>query len=349
LREALETSAERVDVDPAALSMIRARTQRRAWWHRIRGGAMPLIFTTGAATAVVATITSVVLTAGSCTPTEPVPPATSPSVNGSASPAPQQSPSAATSSKPPAGTTANLPVYYQGLVSQGNVRNKPMLYREFHRLPAGDGGKAARVRAAVTEMLDGRTAYDKDYISSWPASAKVRDIQVEGTTVTVDLSGAAVNGYDPPSEAAALQQLIWTATAAADADGMKLLLDGKPVAKLWNLLPTSGTLRRGPAVDVLAPVWIIDPQQNAVVAKGPVTINAAGIVFEAHMRVRIRNASGAIVVDEGIDLSNGAPSQGTGTLRTKSLAPGTYTVEGFYYSLMDSSIQGMDSHTFTVR
>jgi hypothetical protein len=235
-------------------------------------------------------------------------------------------------------------VYYLSV-----YRTKPMLYREFHRLDVGDGSKAARTRAAVTEMLDGRTAYDSDYLSAWPASAKVRNVTVTGSVVTVDLSGAAVNAYDPLSERAALQQLIWTATAAADTDGMNLLLDGKPVAKLWNLLDAGGTLRRAAAVDVVGPVWVIDPQQGAVAGRNGVTINVAGIVFEATMRVRVLDSADKVVFDRTITLTAGPPAQGTGSVRTPPLAPGLYKVEGFFLSAADSSIQAMDDHTFTVR
>jgi Sporulation and spore germination/Immunoglobulin-like domain of bacterial spore germination len=235
-------------------------------------------------------------------------------------------------------------VYYLSV-----YRTRPMLYREFHRLNIGDGSEAARTGAAVTEMLDGRTAYDSDYLSAWPASAKVRGVTVSGSVVTVDLSGAAVNGYDELSERAALQQLIWTATAASDTDGMRLLLDGQPVAKLWNLLDTRGTLRRAAAVEVVGPVWVIDPQQGAIVGKDGVTINVAGIVFEATMRVRVLDSSDKVVFDKTLTLSAGPPSQGTGSVRTPPLAPGRYKVEGFFISVADSSIQAMDDHTFTVR
>jgi sporulation and spore germination protein/immunoglobulin-like protein involved in spore germination len=348
LRRALESSAAGIEVDPAALAKIRARTSNHAWWHRIRGGAMPLAFTSAAATAVAATLASVFLTMGSCTPPSGEVPGASPTAQPPVSESPPPSPagqSAGPSGQTPGTSqTASVPVYYLN-----DYRTKPMLYREYHRLNVGDGTKAARTRAAVTEMLDGRTALDNDYFSTWPASAKVRNVTVDGQIVTVDLSGAAVNGYDPPSETAALQQLIWTATAASDTDGVKLLLDGKPVAKLWNLLNTGGTLRRAPYVDVVAPVWVMDPQEGAVVGKDGVTINVAGIVWEATMRVRVRDSKNKIVFDHTFTLTAGPPDQGTGSVRTPALAPGKYKVEGFFISANDSSIQAMDDHTFTVR
>jgi hypothetical protein len=341
LRAALESRAAQVEIAPDALSRIRARTARRAWWHRFAGGAMPLAFTTGAATAVAVTVTAVVFTAGSCAPPSPTTPSTP---AGASSSAPTGGPTTTTTpTQGTGGTSANVPVYFTG-----NLNGAPKLYREYHQLKVGDGSAASQTKAAIAEMLDGRNAYDPDYITAWPASTAVRGVRINGDTVTVDLAGAAVNAYDPPSEKAALQQLIYTATAASKTSKMVLLLDGRPVAKLWNLLPTGGELARGPMVDYFAPVWIIDPQTDATVS-GTVTVFAAGIVPEAQMRVRIRNASNQIVYDHGLLLSIGAPSQGTGTLKVAGLAPGTYTVEGFYYSLKDGSVQGTDNHTFTVR
>jgi len=348
LRDALLAEAGRVGFDHDALSVIQTRTRERTWWHRIRGGVMPFALTGGAATAVAATLTSVILTVGSCTPPPPDPDQPGSTSSPATTGAPATGSPTPTGSVPPAPTStdvvAKVPIYYIG-----SVATQPKLYREYHRVPAGTGSAAAKTKAAITQMLDGRTAFDHDYISSWPASASVRNVSVSGDTVTVDLSGAVVNAYDPPSEKAALQQLIWTATAASDTTGFKLLLDGKTVDKLWNLLPVGGTLRRGSAVDVLAPVWVIDPQQGAALSPGQATIFVAGIVFEATMRVRVTSSTGTVVLDKSVLLSAGPPSQGTATLKTPALAPGTYTVEGFYLSAKDGSVQGMDNHTFTVR
>ncbi|MBV1855976.1 GerMN domain-containing protein [Catellatospora tritici] len=349
LRQTLEAYAATVGADAGALSAIRTRVRERTWWHRLRGGNMPLAFTTGTASAVAATVAAVVFSVGSCAPPGTPDPGSSSAAPGSSTPgSPAPDPAASpTQGGPPGGSpnavTANVPIYYQG-----DLKGVPKLYREYHKLRVAGGSKAARTVAAVTAMLDGRTAYDPDYISSWPASAKLRSATVEGATVTVDLSGAAINGYDPPSNKAALQQLIWTATAASDTDAMVLLLDGKQVDKLWNQFPVRGRLRRGPAVDVLAPVWVIDPQQNAVVAKGPVEIKVAGIVFEATMHVRVRDAAGKVVFDKSVNLDAGPPSQGAATVRTPVLPAGRYSVEGFFYSPADSSIQAMDEHVFTV-
>ncbi len=234
----------------------------------------------------------------------------------------------------------NLAIYYLG----SNNR----LYREFHQLGAGDGSPAAQVKSAVTEMLDGRTAYDPDYHSSWPASTAVRNVTVSGKSITVDLSGAAVNGYDPPTEQAALQQLIWTATAVVPDSTMRLLLDGRAVAKLWNLLPVSGDLHRGSWLDVQAFIQVIDPQQNATVGR-TFTAKIEGSAFEATAVVRVRNSAGTVIREQSIHVGSlSVPNRATASVQF-TLDPGTYTVEGLVYSAKDSSVQQLDDHKFTVK
>lgn len=346
LRQALQARADAVEVDPDALPAIRrAITRRRArrWLpiptpFRLRGGAAMSIFTGTFSTATVAAsaavVVAVVAGTSQCQPPVTTPPPPAASATGGPSVAPSGS------TAPGTNQTTNLAVYYIG--------HNNRLYREFHQLPAGDGGSAAQVRAAVTEMLDGRTAYDPDYHSGWPASTAVRNVTVSGKSITVDLSGAAVNGDDPPTEQAALQQLIWTATAVVPDSTMRLLLDGKPVAKLWNLLPASGDLHRGSWLDVQAYLQLMDPQQNATVSR-TFTAKIDGSTFEATAVVRIKNSSGGVVTEQSIHVGSLAvPNRATASV-TFTLSPGRYTIETFFYSLKDSSVQELDDHQFTVK
>jgi hypothetical protein len=336
LRRALAARADAVEINPRALPEIRraigARRARR-WLplpvpRRLRGGAMFSVSTATAATAA-AVILAVSAGTSQCQPrgTTPVP-----GTSGSAG--------TTTSTGPSGAHQASLGIYYIG--------HNDRVYREFHPLPTGDGSTAAQVRAAVTEMLDGRTAYDPDYHSGWPASAAVRDVRVSGTSITVDLTGAAINGDDPPTEKAALQQLIWTATAVVPDSTMRLLLDGKTVATLWNLLPVSGDLHRGSWLDVQALIQVIDPQQNAVVGRTFVA-KVDGSAFEATAVVRIRNSAGTVIVERSIAVGSlSVPNRATATV-SFTLDPGSYTIEGLVYSARDGSVQQLDDHQFTVR
>jgi hypothetical protein len=338
LRRALSAQADTVEIDPDALPRIRraiAGRRVRRWLpvpRRLPGGAM---FSISAATAAAATAVVLAVSVGTsqCVPDSATP---VPGATGTATGAVTAGPSTGSSTT---AQKANLGIYYLGASNR--------VYREFHQLPAGDGSPAAKVRAAVTEMLDGRTAYDPDYHSSWPASTAVRNVTVSGTSITVDLSGAGVNAYDPPTERAALQQLIWTATAAVPDSTMRLLLDGQPVTKLWNVVPASGDLSRGNWLDVQAFIQVIDPQSKAVVGR-TFTAKIDGSAWEATAVVRIKNSAGTVIKEQSIHVGSLAvPDRATASV-TFTLDPGKYTIEGLVYSERDGSVQYLDDHIFTV-
>ncbi len=348
LRRALDGAADRIEVAPDALGEIRTRIKaRRGRWLRRSGRpARPyprhggLMLTLGSAVAASVVVLAVGL--GSCGPQATTdhlpaggPTVTAPPTGGTSNPPP--------STATPAAHTASVPIYYIGATKAGS-----RLFREYHTLPVGDGTTAAKVRAALVAMLDGRTAYDVDYSSQWPASAEVTSVTVSGGVATVDLSGATVNADDPTGNAAALQQLIWTATAYTGGTGVKLLFDGKPRATLWaSKLPVAGVLHRAAAVDTLAPVWVIDPQEGAEV-HGPITVHLAGIVFEGTIQLRVSDAFGATILQRTVQLSVGAPAQGTATVTLAALSVGAYTIEAYEVSLKDSTVVASDDHRFAV-
>jgi spore germination protein GerM len=301
-------------------------------------------------TAVAASVAAIAVGIGSCSPATPARPrpnvaggptatATTPSTT---TPTPTTKPSTTQPSNTARPSTATVPVYYLG--------SNDKLYREYHSTAVSNSGTAAKVRAAIALMLDGRTAFDPDYSSQWPASASVRSVSVAAGVATVDLHGATVNGYDLAGNRAALQQLIWTATAFSGGSGVRLLFDGVARTTLWaSHQPVAGVLHRAAAVDVIAPVWVIDPQQGAVSGRS-VTVHVAGIVFEGAIQIRVRTSAGTQVVRQHVQLTVGAPAQGTATV-TLHLTPGRYTIEAFYLGMNTTCDcpMGTDQHTFTVR
>jgi hypothetical protein len=220
------------------------------------------------------------------------------------------------------------------------------LYREFHRLAAGDGGAGARTRAAVAEMLAPAAAQDPDYGSGWPAGTRVRDVRVDNSAVTVDLGGAARNSVGSEVAHQAVQQLVWTATAASAAPGVRLLVDGAPVDELWGHVDVRGVLRRAPAADVLAYVWLIEPQHGATVGRS-FPVHVSGYVYEATINIRVRQGNRTVhtgfltVAGDGL----------FGEARTRLTLPaGRYTIEAFAPS-QASGVDGpqfLDDHTITV-
>ncbi|GIF70132.1 hypothetical protein Ais01nite_81670 [Asanoa ishikariensis] len=200
-------------------------------------------------------------------------------------------PTAAPTPTPAAGPL--LAVYYVG------PRRDDALVREFHRVAPGSDA----VRAALTLMF-GTAPLDPDYASAWPAGTTVRGVSVAGEVVTVDLGGATA-----PSAIAA-QQLVWTVTAASGRPGVRIGPDGE-------------VLRRAPAVDTLAPVWLINPQQGEVVRGGRLDVHVAG--FGSTARLEIVPDGGGESIRQDLTLRGGSPAQREAQL-TLSLPPGRYTV-----------------------
>jgi hypothetical protein len=340
LRRALNAHAETVDVESYALTQIRQRiaARRRAWWRLgpniPRGGIM-------AFAGVAATVAVAVLAFGSCSPLPSTP---NPAPGGSGSGSPSGSPA---SSPAPSGavTVTDLAVYYLGEVKG---LNRYRLFREFHRASLPDSSIATRIKAAVADML-GSNQSDPEYTNFWPDSTRVLDVRVEGPIATVNLTGAVKADGPPEYVPLALQELVWTVTAAdSSVTGVRLEFDGKAVPRLWGVTDTSSVIQRGPAIDLLAPVWLISPQNGAQV--GPTfEVHIAGAVFEATVTLRVRDASDKIVREQVLTLNTGAPSRGEIKTQVKDLSKGQYTLQAFYFSARDGAIEAMDDKVITVR
>ena len=351
LRRVLEAEAQAVEVSPDALASIRTRIaeRRRAPWLRRR---VTFGVGTGAVLATAATVIALVLGSASCVPTHerhtPIggTPSTAP-----AAPTPAPAPTAAvvpppeTSATPDTTDPVSLAVYYTG--------QRNLLYREFHKMrivraPSGVSRVTGRIDAALAEMLRAGSAYDPDYRSLWQPSTELHGVSVDGRVVTLRLSGVAVAPRDAAGRRAALEELVWTATQITGVDRVRLVLSGPDAAALNALVPAGGLLARSAQLDVLAPVWVIDPQQGATTGR-TVTLRVDGCTFEAVAVVRVRNASGAVVLQRSLHVGSVAvPSRATVSV-TVPLAPGRYTVQGFVFSAKDGSVQDLDDHTFTVR
>jgi hypothetical protein len=323
LREAFEERTAQVPTSSDALIQIRDRlawrTRRRRW---ILAGRL------AAVTAVAAGITAMVFVISAVTTpvTAPTPP--QPGVSVTATPGP--------SGPPPAAVAVRVPVYFSGTVDE-----RTGLYREFVATTVPADSVVDRVKAAVRLSLDG-AARDPDYGTRWPSGTTIEDVVIDSGVATLDLAGALAAVAD---DALAWQQLVWTVTAVgADAgqpiEGVVLRLGGTPVS---GGLP----LVRDPGFEVLAPLWIVSPQEGDTVAT-TFTVEMAGAVFEATARLRVRDAAGDVVLDEQVMLSEGAPGQGTASTSV-ALPSGDYTIEAYYVSMRDGSERGLDSHRITVR
>jgi hypothetical protein len=313
LREAFEAQATRVEFGPDPLGGIRAEIRRRSR----RRSMVRLVSVGGALTA---TVAAVALGVVSCQPSLPPPvPPIATTVPTSPSPAPST----------PDAFAVTVPVYFVG-----HQAGRSVLYREFRSAVVAADTLDARIAAAARLALSG-PPLDPDYASGWRAGAAVRAVTVDNGVSTVDIIG----GGTP--DAVAMQQLIWTVTAvAADRgttlSGVRLSVDGVP----------GPVLNRADASTIQAPLWLISPQQGAVVP-ATFTLQIDGSVFEAAARVRVRDAGGRVISDQPVLLSVGAPQRGQAAV-TLSLPPGRYTVEAYSVSVKDGTEQNLDGHEITV-
>lgn len=242
---------------------------------------------------------------------------------------------------------ASMPIYFVGQTQQAF-----RLFREFRTIRKIDGP----VSSAVSAMTRLRPL-DPDYANPWRPASRVQ-VGQQGKTLTVDLSADAFANRNVGSELAALavQQLVYTATAAAhvaghDATSVVITVDGKP-ADVWGVVHLGSPMTRAPMLEVQAQAWVTSPQQGDVVPSGTVRFTGYGTSFDAVFHWEISNASGTKVAHG--EAMGGSMGQYGSLTWSARLAPGTYTVR---LATDDPSGDGeheghgaaVDTKTFTVR
>ncbi|HEY9408410.1 MAG TPA: Gmad2 immunoglobulin-like domain-containing protein, partial [Jiangellaceae bacterium] len=312
LSAALNAAAAEIVPAPGGLARIRERTSAGVpWWRRqlvlrVAAGAVA----TSAAVVAIAVATrsgpgddTVVLPADSSasnesggtrsaepTPSAPqstAPPTESPSTYGTAvAPPPDPSGSA------PAPEPMTVPVYYVADTPDGD-----RLVREFHTVSTD----RSAVATALDQML--ATPSDPDYRTLWATTTQVVAAEVTAGTIKVELGSLAGADGEFASPELAVQQLVYTATAAASslegADGalpVQIRLDDTAAAEL-RALDLSAPITREDQLDVRQLVQITNPAEGAE-ATSPVTVDGEAAGFEANLVWEVRDADGAVVASD---------------------------------------------------
>lgn len=171
-------------------------------------------------------------------------------------------------------TASQTPVYWLGKSAQSVY-----LYREFREVENRGDPITTAIAAMTTEQpLDG------DYFNPWqPASSVAASISPDGV-ITVDISADAfARPLDAGMARRAVQQLVYTATAAAASSGLisqdeqiqvVILVDGHTGYQAFGQVPVGQPMVRD--ASLVAPVWVIDPQDGTVYEGHNVTINGRG-------------------------------------------------------------------------
>lgn len=280
------------------------------------------------ATAVTAAMTLVVLGLAGCATETPAPGADAPMT--SANPATTTSavgpPTSGGASNPttPPGTgsqRSGVPLYWVGASRSGFA-----LYREFRTVP-DEGGPLGSAVAAMMRM----GPLDPDYSTPWKPPTGVTVSQT-ADAITVDLTADAFSGTGVGSEVAelAVQQLVWTVTAAAAKQGapartVRVLIDGAP-GDAWGVLSVGAPLTRSPMAHVQAHAWVTSPQEGDTLPAGPVRFTGFGTSFEANFTWTVTNSAGALLAKGSAMGGDGAGGFGEFTFAA-TLPAGQYVVE----------------------
>lgn len=218
----------------------------------------------------VAALCAALLLSGCSAPGSPTPAdATMPPAGGS-------TPTSTVSSAPLETTqsSAKIPVYWLG-----HSNNDVFLYREFLAVNGnGDPIQAALMAMTSQKPLDG------DYFTPWKKPSKLGASISAKNVITVDISSDAFSdNVDAGIAQRAIQQLVYTATAAAANAGLiddnssiqvVILVDGHTDYEAFGKVALNGPLVREGTF--LAPVWVIDPQDGSRL-NAPVKVNGRGV------------------------------------------------------------------------
>ncbi|HKX66799.1 MAG TPA: Gmad2 immunoglobulin-like domain-containing protein [Intrasporangium sp.] len=243
--------------------------------------------------------TSTNTAAPSPSPTTPRSPSPSPPIV----PVPPTAPptTGAATTDPPQGSIDGIPVYWIG-----QTGGAPRLFREFRTVPDTGG----QVDSAVTAMT-AMQPRDPDYLTPWRPASRV-EVTRQGDGLTVDLSADAISGTNVGSELAdrAVQQLVYTATAAAQMAGtpvrtVTILVDGQP-AEAWGAVQLGDPIARAPQAEVQSHVWVLVPEEGQRLSTRRVQFRGFGTSFEANFLWQITRQGGTVVAE-------GNAMGGTGT------------------------------------
>lgn len=226
-----------------------------------------------------------------------------------------------------AATTPLVPVYWLG-------KANGLLYREF--LPAESSGDP--IAAAIWAMTSA-APLDDDYYSPWQEASSVNTSISPDNVITVDISSDAFAPRVSDDVAGrAIQQLVYTATAAAANSGLiasgspssvRLLVDGKAGYEAFGHIELGSVLRRD--VSLIAPVWIINPQEGALRSDRTVIIEGSTTSTEPTLQWRVRRIDGGGVPAEDVVGGSVPREAGTGAVSlyefSVTLEPGTYLIE----------------------
>jgi hypothetical protein len=313
--ERLDAIRASVRSDPKVVPMTRSRT-----WTYAAGGILAT-----------AAVIGVIAFAAGAVPGFDQADDASPAGQPGASHSPQATPSspaassATTSPSPTSPSSHTYAVYYVGT----DPRDRPVLFREFHRGPGSTLTTA--VRDAIAEP-----ALDPDYVSPWAGLVTLDHASYDNTgsgTLQIVLEDGAPTQRPATMLAAeataAIQQLVYTAQAAVGKRVPVTFTVGRqPSAAHPTLLgvDVSQPVPAGKILDTLSLVNISDPNQGQVVSRS-LKVTGVNNGFEGTVVVYLeRNGRHRLTKPTIGGMGGNRMWPWTVTLDLHRLRPGTYTL-----------------------
>ena len=172
-------------------------------------------------------------------------------------------------------SSQTLPVYWLG-----RSNDEVFLYREFFASKSTDDPIVAALRAMM-----GTRPNDPDYFSLWNSPSRLGASISAKNVITVDVSADAFGQkVDQGIAERSIAQLVYTATAAAAMAGLvdvsssiqvSVLVDGHTGYDAFGYVPLDKPLTRD--ASLVAPVWVIDPANNATYKTLPLMVEGQAI------------------------------------------------------------------------
>lgn len=232
-----------------------------------------------------------------------------------------------------------VPVYWLGKTVGNNTGAGMRLYRTFIGIKGRPAEEAVRVMTT-------QKANDPDYQSPW-AGAKVSSVTRSSDGVTVDFKTLPQKKLEPDLADLAIQQLVYTVQGALGDETVPVQVteQGQPSSSLFGV-DARQPVRREPASDVQALVWILTPVNGAVVS-GPVTVTGMAAAFEAQVEWRATNLATKATVSSHTMTKEG--QKFSSFAFTPKMTTGSWLIEAYLVSAVDGRITDTDSKLVFVR
>jgi hypothetical protein len=167
--------------------------------------------------------------------------------------------------------STKIPVYWIG-----RSKEEVYLYREFRDISSDENPVTTALRIMMAEK-----PLDHDFFTPWQDPESLATSISGKNVITVDISRDAFNSnLDAGMAHRAVQQLVYTATAAASSSGLinsgqqiqvVILVDGHKDYMAFGQVQLGQPMERN--ASLVAPLWIIDPQEETSLPAGVVKFN----------------------------------------------------------------------------